>query len=301
MLGAGRKGMILISGSSHTALATAVANRLHIPIVIANTQKFDDQELCVQIEAEVYQQTVCLFQSTSKPANDHVMEILMMADAVRLAGAKRIIAVIPYFGYSRQDRPSALLGPLSARLVMTLLQAAGIETLITVDLHSTPANTEFYLHTVDPLPLWKPLFQDMIQGVVIAPDVGGFMRAQCLAKALRMGLAMMNKYRPADRQCVVTDVIGDVQGKDCILIDDIIDTGHTVLQAAELLMAQGARSVSACITHGVFSGDCIQKIKDFGFQRFYISDTIAQADLPFQVISSSDLVAQAVRSILAHG
>ncbi len=268
-------------------------------VITAHTKKFADQELHVQIDYDLHNQDVAILQSTSKPVNDHLMELLLIADTAKRAGARRIIAIIPYFGYSRQDRPSYNLGPISASLVATLIEASGVDRVITIDLHSRQSEGFFKIRVqnLDPLLLFTPLFKGINNCTVVSPDIGGLPRAQKLTGCLGVDLAVINKSRKQDGECIMSEVIGDVADKSCVLVDDIVDTGETLCQAATLLRQKGARSVSACVTHAVLSGECISRIERSSFDKFYITDTINALPLPdkIQVITISGIISDALK------
>lgn len=293
--------MIIIAGKSHSELAKTIATKLSSPLIIANTQKFEDQELRIQVDGDLYEQDVVIVQSTSKPANDHLMELLLLADTAKRAGARRIIAVIPYFGYSRQDRPSYSNGPISASLVATLLESAGIDRVLTLDLHSKQIEGFFKIgvHNFDSTLLFAKLFENVENYIVVSPDIGGINRAQKLADLLGINLAVINKSRNVNGECVMNNMIGEINGKHCILIDDIIDTGRTLTRACELLLQKGALSVSACVTHAVFSGSCINNIEKSPFNKFYVTNSIKNEKLPnkIQLISISEIFIDALKAL----
>ena len=293
-----RENMIVLAGSSHPELAEDIALGIGCPLIIAKAKKFEDQELRIQVDGNLYEKEVVIVQSTSKPANDYLMELLLLADTAKRAGAHRIIAVIPYFGYSRQDRPSYSYGPISASLVATLLEAAGVNRVLTLDLHSKQTEGFFKIgvQNFDTSALFAKLFHDKKNQIVVSPDIGGVMRAQKLADMLNVELAIINKTRLADGKCVMNSIIGDVTNKDCIIVDDIIDTGGTLCRAADLLMQNDAKSVSACVTHGVFSGSCIELIKNSSFSSFYITNSIKHVEIPkaVQVIKVADIFIEAL-------
>ena len=290
--------MIIVAGTSHVELAEAIALGLRCRLIIAQIKKFEDQELRIQVDGNLYEQEVVIVQSTSKPANDYLIELLLLADTAKRAGARRIIAVIPYFGYSRQDRPSYSHGPISASLVATLLEASGVDRVLTLDLHSKQTEGFFKIgvQNFDTITLFANLFCDKENQIVVSPDVGGVMRAQKLADMLNVELAVINKTRLTDGRCVMNNIIGDVANKNCIIIDDIIDTGGTLCRAAELLIENKAKSVSACVTHGVFSGSCINLIENSSFSNFYITNSIKHYNLPrkTQVIKVADIFIHAL-------
>jgi ribose-phosphate pyrophosphokinase len=296
--------MIITAGNSHVPLSNKIARQLGAKIIIADTQKFEDQELRIQINGELFGQDVVIVQSTSKPSNDHLMELLLIADTVKRAGAKHTTAVMPYFGYSRQDRPSYTHGPISASLVANLIKAARIDRVIMIDLHSKQSEGFFNMavQNLDPLPLFIPLFENTDDCVIVSPDIGGLPRARAFSDTLNTALAIVNKNRKQEGKYVTTEVIGNVMNKNCILIDDIIDTGDTLCKAAQLLLSKGARSVNACITHAVFSANAIQKIQDAGFSRFYTTNTINQPILPerIKIIPVETLIAKGLQPLNSH-
>lgn len=295
--------MIIIAGNSHTKLAEDIAKKLDVELILANTRKFEDQELKVQIGKDLYEEDVVIIQSTAKPANDHLMELLLLADTAKRAGAKRIISVIPYFGYSRQDRHSYKHDPISASLVARLIESSGIDNVITLDLHSKQSEGFFKNGTenLDPSQLFISAFNDKKNYIVVSPDIGGLTRAQRMANLLGVDLAVLNKSRVSSGDCVMLEVIGNVTGKDCIIVDDIMDTGNTIFKAANLLSERGANSVSVCITHAVFSGYCVKKIEKHNFKKFYITDTIKQDDVPsnINVVSVNNLIIEALKKFVS--
>jgi ribose-phosphate pyrophosphokinase len=294
--------MIVIAGSSSVALAGKVAARLGIPVTAANTGRFRDRELRVQIEENLKGQHVVIVQSTSRPANDNLMELLLIADTAKCAGASNSTAIIPYFGYARQDRHSYSHGPISSKLSAKLLEAAGIGKIITVELHSGQLEgfSGMGVRNLSSLPLFASLFHGHFCGedcAVVSPDIGGIARARSLAKKLKTTIAVVNKSRREDGECTSDGVIGQVSGKNCILVDDIIDSGDTLCKAAELLRKNGAATVSACVTHAVLSEGCVGKIIGTKFSRFYTTDTVSHSALAdeIQVISVDQLIADALR------
>lgn len=293
--------MIIIAGNSHPMLANAIATNLSVPFSIANTERFEDQELRIQIEGDFNEQDVVIVQSTSKPANEHFMELLLLADTVKRAGARRIIAAIPYFGYGRQDRPSYNHGPISASLVARLIESSGIDRVITLDMHSKQSEGFFRIgvQNLDPSSLFATLFRELENCIIVSPDVGGFARAQKLATLMSADLAVINKTRTSSGKCIMNEVIGDVNGKNCILVDDIIDTGGTLCTASELLIQKGARSVSACVTHAVLSGECKQRVINAPFNKFYVTDSIMHNNMEdkIQVITIADIFVDALRCL----
>jgi ribose-phosphate pyrophosphokinase len=290
--------MIIIGGSSHPILAQQVAEMLGCDYIIANTRKFADQELKIQINMDLFQQNVVILQSTTRPANDHLMELLLLADTAKRSGCLSIRAVIPYLGYSRQDRPSYEYGPISASLVARLIEASGIDRVITVDMHSKQSEGFFKIgvKNLDPTDLLINKLQENNNYIVVSPDVGGLPRARVLASKLATDFAIINKIRDANGKCTMSDVIGNIAGKDCMIIDDIVDTGGTLCEAVRLLKHNGANSVSAYITHAVFSDNCVRRIEQAGCAEFFITDTIYHQTLPsfIKVIPTNKLIVQAL-------
>jgi ribose-phosphate pyrophosphokinase len=232
------------------------------------------------------------------------MELLLLVDAAKHAGAYRIIAVVPYFGYSRQDRPSYNYGPISARLVATLLEAAGIDRIITVDLHSKQLEGFFKIgvQNLAATDLFTPFFKDMKNSIVVSPDVGGLIRSRQLAESLDTNLAVINKRRDKQNVCYMSEVIGEVAGKHCVLIDDIVDTASTLCQAAELLIKKGALSVEACVTHPVLSADAVERIEASAIKRIFVTNSIPTATLPakFYVIQIEELLKDAIAKLIKN-
>ena len=292
--------MIVIGGSSHPILAKQVAGALGFNCIIANTKKFADQELKVQVNKDLYGQDVVILQSTTRPANDHLIELLLLADTAKRVGCNSITAVIPYFGYSRQDRPSYEYGPISASLVARLIETSGIDKVVTVDMHSKQSEGFFTIgvKNLDPTDLFAHVLQKNSNYIVISPDIGGLARGRVFAAKLKTNIAIINKKRDSDGRCIMSDIIGNVTGKDCIIIDDIVDTGGTLCRASQLLMESGANSVSACITHAVFSQDCIERINRAGLIKIFVTNTIYHQNLPsfINVIQISDLIVKALLS-----
>jgi ribose-phosphate pyrophosphokinase len=275
--------MKLLAGNSNRALAEAVSTHLNIALCRAHVRRFADGEVWVEILENVRGQDVFIIQSTSAPANDHLMELLIMADALRRASARRITAVIPYFGYARQDRKQGPRTPISAKLVANLITRAGADRVLTVDLHAGQVQGFFDIPT-DNL-FAAPVMvadikshRDLKNAMVVSPDVGGVVRARALAKRIDAPLAIVDKRRERAGESEVMNIIGDVSGRNCILIDDIIDSGGTLCNAAEALIAAGAASVHAYITHGVLSGQAAERIGASKLKELVITDTIRPTD-----------------------
>ena len=275
--------MKLLAGNSNRALAEAVSTHLNIALCRAHVRRFADGEVWVEILENVRGQDVFIIQSTSAPANDHLMELLIMADALRRASARRITAVIPYFGYARQDRKQGPRTPISAKLVANLITRAGADRVLTVDLHAGQVQGFFDIPT-DNL-FAAPVMvadikshRDLKNAMVVSPDVGGVVRARALAKRIDAPLAIVDKRRERAGESEVMNIIGDVSGRNCILIDDIVDSGGTLCNAAEALIAAGAASVHAYITHGVLSGQAAERIGASKLKELVITDTIRPTD-----------------------
>ena len=296
--------MKLFAGNSNRVLAEAVSNYLNIPLGRATVRRFADQEIFVEIQENVRGEDVFVLQSTSFPANDHLMELLIMIDALRRSSARRITAVIPYFGYARQDRKPAARTPISAKLVANLITEAGANRVLTLDLHAGQIQGFFdiptdNLYAVPVLARDVRAHYDLSNVMVVSPDVGGVVRARSLGKRLDALLAIVDKRRDRPGESEVMNVIGDVSGKDCILIDDIIDSGGTLCNAAEALLGKGAASVTAYITHGVLSGAAVERIKASKLKELVITDSIqptagVEAAPNIRVISIADLMGEAI-------
>lgn len=296
--------MKLFAGNSNRVLAEAVARYLNIPLGKASVRRFADQEIFVEIQENVRGQDVFVLQSTSYPANDHLMELLIMMDAFRRSSAKRITAVIPYFGYARQDRRASGRTPISAKLVANLITKAGADRVLTLDLHAGQIQGFFDIPTdnlfaVPVMGRDVKAKYDLSNVMVVSPDVGGVVRARALAKRVDSLLAIVDKRRERPGESEVMNVIGNVEGKDCLLIDDIVDSGGTLCNAAETLLDMGATSVTAYITHGVLSGGAVARITDSKLKELVITDSIqptssVEAARNIRVLSIADLIGEAV-------
>jgi ribose-phosphate pyrophosphokinase len=271
--------MKIVSGNSNRPLAEAIGAYLGLPLVKATVKRFNDMEVFVEIQENVRGQDMFIIQSTSFPTNDHLMELLIIIDALRRASAKRITAVIPYFGYARQDRKPGPRTPISAKLVANIITHAGADKVLTMDLHAGQIQGFFDIPT-DNLFAGPVFVRDIKQHnnlsntIVVSPDVGGVVRARALAKRLDVPLAIVDKRRERAGESEVMNVIGDVAGKSCILVDDIIDSGGTLVNAADALLAKGAKDVSAYITHGVLSGGAVARITGSKLKTLVITDSI---------------------------
>ena len=272
---------LLFSGTSHPRLAQEVADQLGLELGKASTGKHNDGETRVEIHHSVRGRDVFVLQSTCPPVNDHLMELLLLVDALRRASTRSVTAVIPYFGYGRQERTSALRAPVSARLVADLLTCAGVHRVVTVELHS-PAVTGFFNIPLEHVGC-NSLFLSHVQHqdfghplCVVSPDAGGVERARSLAKLLNCSLTVIDKRREAPGIASVGHLVGHVEGCHGVIIDDLVDTGNTLIRAAEALLMAGATSVSALVTHGVFSKDAASKIQASRLTQLTITDTIPQ-------------------------
>jgi len=271
----------LFSGTSNPELTQAICHHIGLPSGNIHVQRFSDGEVFLQYEETIRGLDVFLIQSTSAPANDNLMELLVAIDAAKRASAREICAVIPYFGYARQDRKSAGRTPISAKLVADLLQAAGVTRVLTMDLHATQIQGFFNI-PVDNI-FAGPLFAKDIQSkndlddiMVVSPDVGGVVRARALAKKLHADIAIVDKRRPAPNVAKVMNIIGDVENRHCILIDDMVDTAGTICNAAEALMEHGASKVSAYASHGVLSGPAADRLEASCLTELVVTDSIKQ-------------------------
>ncbi len=297
----------IFSGTSNVPLAKAVCKYLNVPLGKSELRRFSDGELFAEISESVRGSHVFVIQSTCPPTNEHIMELLILTDAFKRASARAITAVIPYYGYARQDRKVQPRAPISAKLVADLITTAGISRVVTVDLHAGQIQGFFNI-PVDHI-YATPVFIDYIRGkfnkdymVIVSPDAGGMERARSYAKILDSGLAMTDKRRPNPNEAEIMNVIGDVTGKDVILVDDLVDTAGTAIQAGRALLREGAKSATLCCTHGVLSGNAIEKITKSDIVEVIISDTIppteqAAACAKIKVISIANLLGEAIKRI----
>ncbi len=271
--------MKLLTGNSNKVLSKNIAKYLKTKLVNSSIRKFSDGEIYVEINENIRGNSIFIVQSVSSPANDHLMELLLCIDALKRSSAKNITAVIPYFGYARQDRKVVPRTSISAKLVSNLITKAGADRVVTVDLHAGQIQGFFDI-PVDNLfatPIFARHARKKIKSkriICVAPDVGGTERARALGKLLGVGLAIVDKRRPKAGQSKVMNVIGDVKGQTCIIVDDIIDSGGTIVNAAKALKQRGAKEVFVYITHGVLSGDAVKKIKNSVIKNLVITDTI---------------------------
>jgi ribose-phosphate pyrophosphokinase len=274
---------VVFTGNSNRGLAQEIASTLGVELGRASVGRFSDGEVTVEIQQNVRARDVFVVQSTCAPTNEHVMELLIMVDALKRASARRITAVIPYFGYARQDRrPRSTRVPISAKVVANLLETVGVERVLTMDLHADQIQGFFdipvdniYASPVLLADLKSKNYKDL---VVISPDVGGVVRARALAKQLGCDLAIIDKRRPTANVSEVMHVIGEVEGRNCVIMDDMIDTAGTLVKAAEVLKERGAKSVYAYCTHAVFSGPAIERIAKSLLDEVVITNTIPLND-----------------------
>src|SRR6187549_2722878 len=279
--------MKLVAGNSNRPLSEAIAGYLKTPLAKCVVRRFADMEIFVEVQENVRGEDVFVIQSTSAPANDHLMELLIIIDALKRASARRITAVLPYFGYARQDRKPGPRTPISAKLVANMIDRAGADRVLTLDLHAGQIQGFFDIPT-DNLFAAPVMVQDMKQNfdannlIVVSPDVGGVVRARGLAKRIDAPLAIVDKRRERPGDSEVMNVIGEVEGAICILVDDIIDSGGTVVNAADALLEKGATDVYAYITHGVLSGGAVARVMSSRLKELVITDSI----LPTESVSS---------------
>ena len=302
--------MKLISGTANEPLARGIADFLDVPLTSVEIERFRDQEIFAKINENVRGEDIFLIQPTSAPANDHLMELLILIDALVRASAQRITAVIPYFGYARQDRKTGGRTPISAKLVANLISKAGAHRVLTADLHAGQIQGFFDIPT-DNL-FGQPVFVSDIKDnlskserdslLFVSPDTGGVVRTRSIAKQFEADIAIIDKRRPKAGESEVMNIIGDVAGRRCILYDDIIDSGGTICKAAKALKDHGASSVSAYITHGVLSDPAVKSITDSELTEVVITDSIAQPEKvkgcdKIREVSISTLMGEAIRRI----
>jgi ribose-phosphate pyrophosphokinase len=299
--------MKILAGNSNPALAEAIAAYIGEPLTKLHARRFADLEIFVEILENVRGRDTFIIQSTSYPTNDNLMELLIMTDALRRASAQRITAVIPYFGYARQDRKPGPRSPISAKLVANLITRAGADRVLTVDLHAGQIQGFFDI-PLDNLFSAPVMVRDIRsrgaaqEMMIVSPDVGGVVRARALAKRLDAPLAIVDKRRERAGESEVMNIIGDVRGRNCVLIDDIVDSGGTLCNAAEALLEKGALSVSAYITHGVLSGGAVSRIAASRLKELVLTDTILPTEAVrvaknIRVISIAPLIGEAIARI----
>ena len=301
--------MKLLACNSNLTLSDDIAKILSIPLTKASIRKFADEEIFVEVNENVRGQDVYVIQSTSKPANDNLIELLICIDALKRASARQITAVIPYFGYARQDRKPGPRTPITAKLVANLLTSSGADRVVTIDLHAGQIQGFFDI-PVDNLYAAPIISTDIEKNyslsktAIISPDVGGVVRARYIAKRLNVNLAIIDKRREKANISEVLNIIGDVKGKDCILIDDIVDTAGTLTNAANALIESGANSVSAYVTHGVLSEPALDRIFKSKLSEMVTTNTISEIpnenNFKIRRLSVAPLIAEALKRIDNH-
>jgi len=299
--------MKVLSCNSNRPIAEAISAYLNLPLTSASIRRFSDMEVFVEIDENVRGEDVFVIQSTSYPANDNLMELLVTMDALKRGSARRITAVLPYFGYARQDRKSGPRTPISAKLVANLITESGADRVLTLDLHAGQIQGFFDipLDNLYAAPVFIKDIKDKYNGddlTMVSPDVGGVVRARAFAKGLNTDLAIIDKRRERAGESEVMNIIGDVKGRRCILIDDIVDSGGTLCNAAVALMEQGAQSVSAYITHGVLSGGAVARISSSPIDNLVTTDSITATEAirvahNIKQITIAPLIAEAMRRI----
>jgi len=301
--------MKLLAGNSNRTLASAIAQYLDMPLTKAQVRRFADNEVFVTIDENVRGEDVFVIQSTSYPANDNLMELLICIDALKRASGRRITAVVPYFGYARQDRKTGGRTPISAKLVANLITRAGADRVLTMDLHAGQIQGFFDIPTDNLLP--SPLIANDIRAqygresselMIVSPDVGGVVRARALASRLGADLAIVDKRRSGPGQSEVMNIIGDVAGRRCVLFDDIVDSAGTLVNAAKALSEQGAIEVSAYVTHGVLSEPAAERVTGSVLRELVVTDSIEAPDTvracpKIRQVSCASLIGEAIRRI----
>ena len=299
--------MKILTGNSNKNLSSKISKYLKNKLVNSSIRKFSDGEIYIEINENIRGNSIFIIQGISSPANDNLMELLLCIDALKRSSAKNITAVIPYFGYARQDRKVVPRTSISAKLVSNLITKAGADRIVTVDLHAGQIQGFFDI-PVDNL-FSTPIFARHIKRkiksknlICVAPDVGGVERTRALGRKLDVGLAIIDKRRPSPGKSQVMNVIGNVKGKTCIITDDIIDSGGTIVNAAEALIKRGAKEVYVYVTHGVLSGEAVEKIKKSKIKNLVVTDTIDNSDkvkksTNIEVLSIANLLAEAMKRI----
>ena len=299
--------MKILSCNSNLPLADSISKELNLKLVDAEVKRFSDMEVFVEVKENVRGEDMFVIQSTSYPANDNLMELLVTLDALRRASAKRITAVIPYFGYARQDRKSGPRTPISAKLVANLITSAGADRVLTMDLHAGQIQGFFDIPTDNlfAAPVFVKDIKDRysdVPTIVVSPDVGGVLRARAIARRINAGLAIIDKRREKPGASEVMNIIGDVSKHHCILVDDIVDSGGTLCNAAQALVSAGAISVDAYVTHGVLSGPAVSRVLNSPLQNLVTTDSI-QATEPIKLasnirqISIATIIGEAIRRV----
>jgi len=296
------RGYKIFAGTSSVEFANEICKSLDVPLSKAEIKRFSDGEISVQIAESVRGRDVFIVQSTGAPSNDNLMELLIMTDALRRSSASSITAVVPYFGYARQDRKAAPRVPITARLVANMYETAGIDRVVTIDLHAGQIQGFFDI-PVDNL-YGSIIFQEYIQSknlknpIIASPDIGGVARARYFAKNLGLEMVIVDKRREKANEAEVMNIIGDVDGKDVIMIDDMVDTAGTMVKGAAALKANGATSVMACATHGVLSGKAYENLKDDALDELIISNTLVTKPMDkIKVLTVAPLFGEVIRRV----
>jgi len=299
------KGMKIFTGNANRPLAEAICQYLEMPISAAEVRTFSDGEIFVEIKENVRGRDVFVIQPTCTPVNDHLMELLTMVDALRRASARRITAVLPYYGYARQDRKVAPRVPITAKVVAEMMMVVGVRRVLTMDLHAGQIQGFFNI-PVDNLyaaPILLDHIDDEFENVImVSPDAGGVERTRAFAKRLDVDMAIIDKRRERANECAAMNVIGDVKGKTAILLDDMVDTAGTLCSAADILLKEGAKDVYACCSHGVLSGPAIERLEASRIERLVITDSIplseeARKCKKIKVLSVAKMLGEAIRRI----
>lgn len=298
-------GIKLITGNANVGLAKKISEELKVPVAKCEVTHFSDGEINVNISETVRGMDVYIIQPTCTPVNDNIMETLILIDAVKRASAGRINAVVPYYGYARQDRKTKAREPITAKLVADLLTTAGADRVIAMDLHAGQIQGYFDIPVdhLTAIPLLANYFKDIVtqDTIVVSPDLGGVTRVRNFANVLDLPIAIIEKRRPKANVAEVMNIIGDIEGKDVILVDDIIDTAGTICQAASALKKFGAKKVYACATHGVLSGPAVDRILNSELEKFIITDTIPldeeRRGNKIEVVTVASIFAEAIRRI----
>lgn len=298
--------LMVFTGNANPTLATAIARHLQISLGHAEVDSFSDGEVYVEILENIRGKDVFIFQPTCAPTNDNLMELLAMIDACSRASADRITAVVPYYGYARQDRKSRARTPITAKLVANLITTAGADRVLTMDLHADQIQGFFDVPVdniyASPILLGDIWRRDYPNLIVVSPDVGGVVRARAIAKRLEVDLAIIDKRRPRPNESVVMNIIGEVKGRTCVLMDDMVDTANTLCEAAKALKEHGATQVYAYCTHAVLSGAALERIDGSALDELVITDTIPLSDkgkqcAKIRILSVAELFAETIRRI----
>ena len=299
--------MKLVTGNSNLTLAKNIAKYVDVDLANCDVKRFADKEIFVEMHENVRGEDVFLIQSTSFPANDNLMELLIITDTLRRASAKRITAVIPYFGYARQDRKPGPRTPITSKLVANMIDKAGANRVLTMDLHAGQIQGFFDIPTDNlfAAPVLTANIKNKIKDtspIVVSPDVGGVVRARIIAKRIGADLAIVDKRRERAGESEVMNIIGDVSGRSCFIIDDIVDSAGTLCNASDALLKQGATEVYAYVTHGVLSGEAVERVNKSSLAKLVVTDTIEESNLviksnKIEVISISSLLGEAIKRI----